>query len=151
MELLILPAKPGQADQLSEITFAAKRHWGYPERWMQLWVPQLMVSMEYILANETWVALNVEPVAWYSLTETDGELWLDNLWVMPKYIGHGIGKRLFLHAMERSRLRKASAVKIVADPNAKSFYVHMGAIKINEQRGEVDGVLRVLPVMEIKL
>lgn len=130
---------------MTGITLAAKRHWGYPERWMQLWLPQLAISAEYISGNETWAAQKADRfVAWYSLAETDGELWLDNLWVLPDFIGQGIGKTLFLHALGRSRLRNASVLKMVADPNAEVFYRRMGAIKIGEQRGEVDGALRIL-------
>ncbi len=150
MNIRIIPALPSQADILTEIAVTAKRHWEYPERWIQIWLPQLSISAGYISKNETWVAQSGgKLVAWYSLKETDGELWLDNLWVLPGFIGKGIGKRLFLHSLERSRLRAASVLKVTADPNAESFYRHMGARKIGEQPGEVDGEPRVLPVMEI--
>ena len=85
------------------------------------------------------------------MQETGGELWLDNLWVLPGFIGKGIGRRLFLHSLERSRVRNASLLKILADPNAESFYRHLGAKKTGEERGEVGGVPRILPVMEIAL
>ena len=78
-------------------------------------------------------------------------LWLDNLWVLPEFMGQGIGQQLFQHALERSRERGESVLKIEADPNAKSFYEKMGARQIGEHHGEVDGHARVLPVMEINL
>ncbi|MBI2332914.1 MAG: GNAT family N-acetyltransferase [Chloroflexi bacterium] len=150
--IVIVPAQTDHADALTKITIAAKRYWNYPERWIELWLPMLAISAEYISANETWVALtDSEPIAYYSLKQETDELWLDNLWVLPDYMGKGIGKELFKHAVERSRLRGVSVLKIEADPNAETFYKHMGAQKVGEHRGEVDGQPRILPVMEIAL
>lgn len=152
MDIVIQSAIPGQAGDLTEITVAAKRFWNYPERWIQIWLPQLTVSAGYISANETWVARSGELIAgWYSLMDSKGELWLDNLWILPDFIGRGIGKQLFQHSLGRGRSRNASVLKVLADPNAESFYSHMGAKKVGEEHGEVDGVQRTLPVMEINL
>ncbi len=153
MEIEILRALPEHADQLTQITIAAKRHWGYPDKWMQLWIPVLTISWEYISENETWMrVVENKPVAYYSLKQDLGELWLDNLWVLPEHMGQGLGRSLFEHALERSRSRGFSSLKIEADPNAQSFYEKMGARKIGErQHGEMDGQPRILPVMEISL
>jgi len=145
-------AVPEDADPLTRIAIAAKRHWNYPEEWIQLWIPALTISADYILENETWIAIeNEKLVAYYSLMHDDEYLWLDNLWVSPEYMGQGIGSQLFQHALERSRARGVSILKIEADPNAQSFYEKMGARQIGEHHAEVDGLTRVLPVMEINL
>jgi GNAT superfamily N-acetyltransferase len=148
----ILQATPEQTGILTTITIAAKRHWNYPESWIQTWLPSLTVTAEYIQSNETWVAIEGEQyVAYYSL-KLDGEfLWLDNLWVLPEFIGQGIGKWLFHHAVERSRGTGATALKIEADPNAQDFYEKIGAQKIGEHHTEVGSQMRVLPIMEIIL
>lgn len=149
---MIVPARPEHTDTLTRIAIAAKRHWNYPERWIQTWLPALTISPEYISAHETWMAVvDGEPVAWYSLKQDEGDLWLDNLWVLPDHMGRGFGKSLFVHAVERSRLRGASVLKIEADPNAQSFYERMGARKTGEHRGEVDGQPRILPVMDFEI
>lgn len=49
-------ALPADADTLTRIAIAAKRHWGYPERWMEIWTPQLTFSPQYFDENESWVA-----------------------------------------------------------------------------------------------
>lgn len=148
----ILPAQPEHADILTQITIAAKRHWNYPENWIQIWLQLMTITPEYISGHETWITtLNDKPVAYYSLKEAENALWLDNLWVFPEHMGKGIGKELFIHALERSRKRGASVLKIEADPNAESFYSHVGADKVGEVSTEVDGTLRILPIMEYKL
>ncbi|GAB4572063.1 MAG: GNAT family N-acetyltransferase [Anaerolineales bacterium] len=150
--MMIIPAKPEHAVILTQITIAAKRHWNYPEHWIQSWLPALTISSKYVSENETWMAvIENAPVAYYSLKQDADDLWLDNLWVLPEYMGKGIGKRLFEHAVERSRQRGVTVFKIEADPNAESFYKHMGARRVSEHRSEIDGQPRILPVMEIDL
>jgi len=148
--VLIRRALPGESDLLTEITIAAKRHWNYPEKWMQLWLPALTISPEYILENEVWLAVVSDAlVAYYALKQDGKDLWLDNLWILPEHIGEGLGRQLFQHALERSRARKIFTLKIEADPNAQGFYERMGAHKIDERHTQVDGQSRILPVMEI--
>jgi GNAT superfamily N-acetyltransferase len=150
--IFIRRASPEDADPLTRITIASKSHWNYPEKWMQLWIPTLSISPAYISENETWMAVeNEKPIAYYSLKYNGEYLWLDNLWVSPDFMGQGIGKQLFHHALERCRACGESVLKIEADPNAQSFYEKMGARKIGGHRGEVDGQVRVLPVMEISV
>ena len=137
---------------LTEIAISAKRHWNYPERWIEIWLPSLIISPEYISQNETWVSVvDLVPAGFYSLHEDSEFLWLDNLWVLPEFMGQGIGKQLFQHALERSKTLGASILKIEADPNAQSFYEKMGVRKVGERHGEVDGHPRILPIMEINL
>ena len=145
-------ASPEDADQLTQIAIAAKRYWKYPERWMQIWLPLLVASPEYVAANETWVAVvEGKSVGYYSLKHEDHDLWLANLWVLPDFMGPGIGKQLFQHVLERSRARGIPILKIESDPNVQSFYEKMGARKVAEQHSMVDDQPRVLPVMEMTL
>ena len=148
----ITRARPEHAEQLTKIAIAAKRHWKYPEAWIQQWLPMLTLSAEYISAHETWLAWGGdEPAGYYSLTWENSDLWLDNLWVSPAQMGNGIGKALFQHALQRSRALGTSVLKIEADPNAQTFYEHMGAHKTGERRADMDGQPRILPLMEFNL
>jgi GNAT superfamily N-acetyltransferase len=145
-------ANPELAETLTALTVAAKRYWNYPEAWIQFWLPLMTVTPQYISENETWVAMeNGRCVAYYSLKQTDEFLWLDNLWVLPEFIGKGLGRELFQHALERSRALGAARLKIEAEPNAQAFYEKMGARKTGERHTEVDGCPRALPLMEIDL
>jgi hypothetical protein len=55
--IFIRRATPEQSGILTMITLAAKRHWNYPENWIQIWLPSLTITSEYILVNEIWVAI----------------------------------------------------------------------------------------------
>src|SRR5215212_8551721 len=140
MDIHILAAKPEQAEALTQVALAAKRHWGYPERWMEIWKPQLTFSPEYFEQNENWVAeINDTPVAFCTVLERDGSAWMENLWVTPDVLGKGIGKRLFLHAVEVSCQRGYKRLQLEADPHGVGFYEKMGMRQIGERHSEVEG------------
>ena len=152
MRIQIRPVLPEEADLLSHIAFSAKAHWGYPKHWMEIWKPQLTFSSAYFAGIETWAAeLDDIPIAFYTLEEKDDIAWIENLWVLPEYIGQGVGRQLFLHALSRSRLKGHLVLQLTADPNAVGFYEKMGMYKVGEYRSEIDGQPRILPVMEIRL
>jgi GNAT superfamily N-acetyltransferase len=143
---------PKEANTLTRIALAAKAFWGYPERWMEIWKPELTFSPEYFDINENWTAtLDETPIGFYTLEERSGNAWLENLWVLPEYIGKGVGKALFLHAAELSREGGCRLLQLESDPNAAGFYERMGMYKIGERYSEVDGQRRVLPIMEMRL
>lgn len=145
-------AAPKEAKTLTEIAIAAKRHWGYPERWMEIWKPQLTFSPAYFERNESWVAeTDHTPIGFYTLREKDGSAWLENLWVSPEFIGKGVGKELFQHAVVLARQRGYERLQLEADPNATGFYEKMGMKKVGERTSDVEGQRRHLPILEIRL
>ena len=146
------PAEFKDAELLTQIAISAKRHWNYPESWMQAWLPSLTMTPAYIETREVWMAIvNDHPVGYYSFDENEEGFWLDNLWVLPEYMGRGIGKTLFEHALEGCIRRGVSVLKIEADPNAQSFYEKMGARKVAEHNTKLAGEQRTLPIMEIRM
>ena len=151
-EVEVRRAGPGDAGALSRIAFAAKGHWGYPGRWMELWRPGLEVSPGFVRANEVHVAVSGgEPVGFYALVGVGRGLDLEHLWVLPPWIGTGLGRKLFEHAMRRAKELGARTVTIESDPNAEGFYQKMGAKRAGENVYEIEGQERVLPVMIVEL
>ncbi len=89
-----------------------------------------------------------EAVGFYALV--GGGLELEHLWVLPAWIGTGLGRTLFEHAMRRAAELGASLVRIESDPNAEGFYRRMGARRVGENVYELEGRERVLPVMVVE-
>ena len=143
---------PDDAGVLTRIAFAAKRYWGYPERWIEHWSESLTITPEFVSENEVYVVFSGgNPFGFYALTGTGRELELEHLWVSPAWIGSGAGRLLFEHAMDSAASRGASSVKIEADPNAEGFYLRMGAKRTGENIYEIEGHRRVLPLMAVEL
>jgi N-acetylglutamate synthase-like GNAT family acetyltransferase len=71
------------------------------------------------------------------------------MWVAPAYIGSGVGKELFIHAMQNAAGSNLQEVTISSDPNAEGFYRKMGAHRVGETVSEIDGQSRALPRLTI--
>lgn len=152
MNLQIRRVIPEQASELTRIAQAAKAHWGYPQRWLELWRPQLTFSAQYFEENEGWAAcVDETPIGFCTLQEKIGTASIENLWISPEHMGKGVGKALFLHAVELARQRGNTTLQLEADPNAIPFYEKMGMRPIGEYRYELDDQPRSLPIMEMKL
>src|SRR5437879_6032425 len=145
-------AKPEEAGVLTEIAHAAKRHWGYPEIWIQHWKAHLTITPEFVAKNEVYVAMNAEEIVGccaIAFSESSSEL--EHMWIRPEHIGTGVGRALFLHVKERAANLKIPTLELLADPNAEGFYQRMGATRTGEARSEIEGASRVLPRMTIAI
>jgi GNAT superfamily N-acetyltransferase len=137
---------------LTKIAYAAKRHWGYPERWIESWRDTLTIRAEFIAANVAWCATeDARAVGFYVLTNESDGLHLDHLWIVPSAMGRGIGRVLFEHAVEQARGLGGRALEIEADPNAEGFYRRMGARRVGVTVTNIEGQRRELPLLRYDL
>ena len=143
-------AIPEEAATLTQIALDAKRYWGYPEHWIQHWESDLTISSDFIREHHVYVADDDGEIGgFYALCVADHKAELEHMWVRPNCIGTGVGKELFLDAMERAAALNVNAVELSADPNATGFYSRMGATQIGETDSVIDGHVRKLPRMKI--
>ncbi len=149
--LKLRPATADEAQTLTEIAHDAKRHWGYPERWINHWQADLTILPDYLANNHVFVAEKDDQiVGFYSLVDRKDKAELDHMWVAPEQMGTGVGKALFMHAMQLAAGRNISEVEILSDPNAEGFYSKMGAYRIGESVSAIDGQPRSLPLLSVK-
>ena len=148
--MTIRPASVAEAAVLTTIALDAKRYWGYPEHWIQHWEADLTISPEFIRDHHVYVAEDEGEVrGFYALCVSGEKAELEHMWVTPAWIGTGVGKELFLDAMERAAALDVRDVELTADPNAAGFYERMGASRIGETDSSIDGVPRKLPRLKI--
>jgi len=148
----IFRAKPSEAATLSGIAWAAKAFWNYPSDWMEHWREQLTITPIFIAENEAFAAIiDRQTVAFHALLQRANVLRLEHLWVLPNWMGQGIGRALFTHAAERAVARGALSLTIEADPNAEAFYRRMGAVRSGMITTEIDGRPRELPILTFDL
>jgi len=141
-------ARSGDAATLTNIAFAAKRYWGYPERWIESWHDSLTVQPDFITTHETYSAVvENRTVGFYALGCKGDRLDLQHLWVLPDAMGQGVGRSLFAHALERVRVLGFGLLEIESDPNADGFYQRMGARRIGTRVTTWEGQPRELPVL----
>jgi|ERR1051326_1694376 N-acetylglutamate synthase-like GNAT family acetyltransferase len=152
MDIRIRRAQPNEAETLTEIAYAAKRHWSYPESWIEQWKDELTITKQFIADNDMFVAARGDEIlGCCALVAGDSMAELEHMWVRPQDMGSGVGRELFFYARKQAARKGAIALEFSADPNAEGFYVRMGAARVGEVRSEVEGQLRVLPRMRLVL
>jgi GNAT superfamily N-acetyltransferase len=159
--VMIRPAQLKEAEVLTEVSFAAKRYWNYPEEYYNIWAEELTISPDYIGSNDVWVYETGREIrAYYSLVALKEEIlvggigiasghWLEHMFVRPSHIGHGIGSELFAHLCERCTKKKIEALNILVDPNARGFYQKMGCGYVQEFPSTIKG--RTTPHLVLSL
>jgi GNAT superfamily N-acetyltransferase len=142
--LEIRRARLDEAETLSAVAHAAKRHWGYPDEWIALWRRDLTLTPEFIERHPVHCAVDAGTiVGLYALLFSGADCELEHFWVLPARIGGGVGRRLFAHAVERCRALGCPRLWITADPNAEGFYLRLGARRVGEVASTPAG--RTLP------
>lgn len=158
---MIRQALVHESDILTKVSYASKKHWEYPAEYYDIWREELTILPEYIEDNEVIVYDTGDEIAgFYSLVELQQPLsvhtitippglWLEHMFLLPKIIGQGIGRKLFHHCIARSRSRQHSTLSILADPNAQAFYLKMGCHYVKEFPSTING--RTTPYFEYTL
>ena len=144
----IQAARPPDAQRLTTIAYAAKRHWGYPEDLISLWQADLTVSPQFIVDCPVFCAVrDSEIVGFYALSRQGEAFELEHLWGDPQHMGTGVGALLFQHAVFTVRSMGGSILNIASDPHAEGFYLRMGAIRVGEVPSRPEG--RSLPLLAL--
>ena len=152
MKVQIRRATPDEADPLTALAHAAKRHWGYPEEWIAHWRTDLTITPDFITHNEVFVAtIEGEIAGCCALVLSESLTELEHMWIDPKHMKKGLGRALFEHTKRRAEELGSRMLELSADPNAEHLYERMGAKRIGEVPADVLGHPRVLPRMRVEI
>ena len=134
---------------LTGITKRSKAHWGYSEEQIEIWSEFLTISSGYIDANAVYkLIVENHIVAYYSfLHEDEKTIKLDNLFVLPEYIGKGLGRSLMEHFLLNIKKTNANKITLNSEPNSELFYSKLGFAKVGEIETSIKD--RFLPIMEL--
>ena len=148
---MIIKATISDAKALTAIALQSKAFWGYSDDLMQSWTDELTVSEQMISEMFVYTFLKEDKIiGFYILNQPKEEtIELEFLFVLPKYIGQGIGNRLVQHSFEKAKNLKAKTMQLLADPNAVPFYESKGFVNIDKIQSTVFN--RFLPLMKKKL
>jgi hypothetical protein len=117
-----------EAEILSGLALIGKRHWGYPEPWLEAWRGRLMITPEYLAAHVVSCAEDEagKVIGLYALERDGSRCRLEYLWLDPWLIGRGLGLQHFEHTVRAAREMGAAELQIESDPNAEGYYLHSG-------------------------
>lgn len=149
--MTIEPAHPLDSELLTDITKKSKAYWGYSSEQMDLWSEALTVTEAYIETHSVFKLIADDIIiGYYSFFyENENTVRLDNLFVLPEYIGKGYGQLLMEDLLSRLTAMKIKKIVLHADPNAETFYLKFGFTTTG--RIENFNKDRYLPVMELNI
>jgi GNAT superfamily N-acetyltransferase len=144
-------ARGDEAALISDLAMRSKAYWGYSPEFLEAIREELTYSPEVCGSGELIVAERSGRIlGFYRLTGNVPESVLDSLFIDPAAIGTGVGRALLQRALLAAEVIGAQAVTLEADPNAESFYVKFGAVRIGEKESEsIPG--RMLPHLRFDL
>lgn len=136
---------------LSDLIMRSKAVHGYDASFMAACREELTLTPEKVARGPTVVAeLGGTPAGVAQLLSYDGEWHLELLFIDPKHMGQGIGRRLMAWAVEEARCLGVKELHIEADPDAEAFYLKMGAVRQGEAPSQsIPG--RSLPLLVLPL
>jgi GNAT superfamily N-acetyltransferase len=148
--LLVRPARPEEAAEISALALRSKAHWGYDAEF-------LAACREDLTIDPAWC----DGVRLIVAESGDGDLLgyarvagsapvgeLAGLFVDPPAIGRGVGGLLLRHAVAIAADLGFRTLEIDSDPYAEPFYRHAGAVRVGESVSTVDPTRR-LPRLEL--
>ena len=136
---------------LTNITKKSKAYWGYSDKQIENWSELLTITKNYIEFNNVFkLIVDEKIVGYYSYIYLNNkEVKLDNLFLLPDYIGKGFGKNLLNDFLERVKKNKIERIIVESEPNAEKFYAYFGFTKIGQIETSIKD--RYLPIMVLTL
>jgi len=145
---MIVTASLSDSEILSEIAVKSKAFWGYSDEQIKSWTNELTVSKKMIQQLIVFKFISESKiVGFYILNQPKKSIIeLEFLFVLPIFIGNGIGAKLLYHAFKTASKLNAKTITLLSDPNAVPFYKSKGFVIINQKESSIAG--RFLPVMQ---
>jgi GNAT superfamily N-acetyltransferase len=147
----IVNAEVADSEILTTITKRSKAYWGFSEEILKEWEHLLTVTKDYIEENEVHkLVVNDRIIGYYSYYAIDeSTIKLDNMFILPDYIGKGFGKLLMNDFLKEVGLLGIKKITLDAEPNAEEFYKKFSF----ETVGQIESSIkeRYLPIMELKM
>lgn len=136
---------------LTGITKRSKAWWGYSKEQIEIWSEQLTITRTYIETKSVYKLVVDNRIAgYYAFFNTrENTIRLDNLFVLPEYIGKGFGRKLMEDFFSRLKQSGATTIDLHSEPFAEKFYTKFGFVKVGQLETSIRD--RYLPVMELKI
>jgi len=134
-ELLIVPAREESLPAINALIARSKAYWTWPAGYLEQALELHRIDADYLRGHHNFEVLDTrnELVGFFALAASDNNIVLDNLWVSPERIGHGIGRRACEYAFQFARDHGWTEVWVVPDPPAEGFYLRLGFVGTGER------------------
>ena len=146
-------ARPDEAEAITALVVRSKRHWGYPDAFIEVMTPVMSFTradLEHLRARVEVLESEGHLLGVLRLWRRTELAFLEDLWLDPPAMGQGLGRRMFARAAEIARGWGKGVMEWESDPFAEPFYLHLGAERVGMSPSEtIPG--RAIPLMRITL
>jgi GNAT superfamily N-acetyltransferase len=147
----IRPARAHEAELLTDLSLRSKALWGYDAAFLARCRAIMSLKAGNIESRPHYVAeIDGRIVGFYGFEPEAEGVGLDYMFIENEFIGRGIGRALWEHAVALARSLGHSAVIVASDPNAEGFYVRMGCRRVGTRPSELENGRR-LPLLRYDL
>ena len=125
---IFLPAQVQSLAEINALIERSKRHWPWPERYLELALPLHRLDADYLIENDCFEVCTKGAIliAFLAVIVARDHVLLDQLWIDPPYIGTGVGRDACNFLFERARQRGWLKILVYPDPPAEGFYEKLG-------------------------
>lgn len=142
--LTLRPASPDEGPALSGLALRSKAHWPYSDEFLAACRRELTYTRDNLLApdrvfvvaglgggqTDTPEVNDLPPAGFFQLLKlSDLDIELVALFVDPPAIGCGVGRALWIEALQKAKELGGRRLIIFSDPYAEPFYLAMGATR----------------------
>lgn len=145
---MLIKADFTEATELTNIALKSKAYWGYSNELIESWRDDLTVTSEMFQICSIFKFCEGNKIAGFYILNPpkDNSAELEMLFVLPEFIGKGIGKQLTQHAFKEAVKLNVASMTLLADPYAVDFYKSQGFYQIDKKESSISG--RFLPIMQ---
>lgn len=134
-QIAIIPAREASLEALNGLISRSKAYWDWPDEYLSRAVPLHRITPSYLRSNRCFevVTKHGELLGFLSITEGNGRVVIDNLWIEPEHIRRGIGSAAVHFAFELARACGWPHLWVLPDPPAEGFYRALGFCDTGER------------------
>ena len=133
-------ARADEAGAIRDLITRSMAHWPHPPEYLEQAVELMSLSAEDVRRDEAWVVERDGTVVGFYRISREGEVAeIEELHLEPAFIGRGLGRRMFEHAVERARAIGASGLEWSTDEYALGFYRAVGGTEIGTSPSGIAG------------
>lgn len=123
-------AKLDEVESLTNLSTRSEAYWGFDDEYMDRFKVLYKITKECINDNLTYVMHDEDKIiGFYSIMQKGKKASLEYFFIEPEFIGKGYGKLLWNHMITIGTRLCIKQIEIVTSPEAKEFYIKMGAIE----------------------
>lgn len=126
-------AEKRECEILTNLSAKSEAYWGYDSDFMENFKSTYKVTEEFIEDNPTFVMEEGNNIiGFYSIIRDEKETSLEYFYIEPEKIGKGYGRLMWNHMTDFCKAKNIDEIFLVTSPQAKEFYIKMGAVLFGE-------------------